>query len=614
MGCCKSAQYGCCIAIDDDESIILNKPTGKEIRHGPGWNFFPCWYDVNVIKSIPLQRNEYLVVKHIINDRKSKAHATNTSNKEEGIEFINADAASEDAKLMEIIHGPQIYRIRNPYDQISDHTVNRGIKQMLNLSSTQYLIVTNKFNGEKKVERGPKLYCPRPSDDISDIRNMYNLSSTEYIIVTDESSGEKNTVPGPQLFCPKAYDKISVVYSYIVLNHTNYCRIIDSRTGVMRMEEGPKTFALGPYESLIKLDNQTIFDIINIDNENAVLVKNLDTGFDELITKPQKFIPSFTQKFLEIRKLIKLAPYENMVLIDKDGQHILKNGLKDKSFFIYPYQQVYTQEWSNDLNKNHKSINKVDRFDTRNQYMDYEFLVRTADNVEIILDVSIFWQITDLYKLVLVTMDPPEDICNHTRSQILSEVSKYNMKEFMELPNNMLIDSVNKDDNFYNSRGVNVIRVEVLQKRCKDAEIQKIFKQIIDEKTNRIKNNEKQEASNEIRLRDLTGQIDAEKLFGTLLKIKKENERQENQADGIAEGSKIQNFINNLGDDIPLEKKLQIYFDIQNTKRLELLASNKTSMYLTPKEVDTKVVNVNTMYSTNDVVQQKDLNRINIEV
>jgi len=45
--------------------------------------------------------------------------------------------------------------------------------------------------------------------------------------------------------------------------------------------------------------------------------------------------------------------------------------------------------------------------------MDYEFLVRTADNVEIILDVSIFWQITDLYKLVLVTQDPPEDICKN---------------------------------------------------------------------------------------------------------------------------------------------------------------------------------------------------------
>lgn len=113
---------------------------------------------------------------------------------------------------------------------------------------------------------------------------------------------------GPILFAPKAYDKVSTVFSYIVLNHTQYCRIIDSRTGVMRIEKGPKTFALGPYESLLRSGDQSIFEIINIDTENAVLVKNLDTGLDELITTPQKFIPSFTQKFIEIRKLIKLAP------------------------------------------------------------------------------------------------------------------------------------------------------------------------------------------------------------------------------------------------------------------------------------------------------------------
>lgn len=76
----------------------------------------------------------------------------------------------------------------------------------------------------------------------------------------------------------------------------------------MRIERGPKTFPLGPYESLMSVDDRIIFDIINIDTENAVLVKDLDTGLDELITKPQKFIPSFTQKFIEIRKLIKLAP------------------------------------------------------------------------------------------------------------------------------------------------------------------------------------------------------------------------------------------------------------------------------------------------------------------
>jgi hypothetical protein len=205
---------------------------------------------------------------------------------------------------------------------------------------------------------------------------------------------------------------------------------------------------------------------------------------------------------------------------------------------------------------------------------------------------------------------------NHTRSEILSQVSKYNMKEFMELPNSKLIDSVNsdKDDSFYESRGVNVIRVEVLQKCCKDSEIQKIFKQIIDEKTNRIRSIEKQEAENEIKLRNLTGQIDAEKLFGTLLKIKKENERQENQADGIAEGSRIQNFISNLGDDIPMDRKLQIYFDIQNTKRLETLSHSKTTLYLTPKDVDTKVININTIHDGQMSHATNTQSKINVEV
>jgi len=190
------------------------------------------------------------------------------------------------------------------------------------------------------------------------------------------------------------------------------------------------------------------------------------------------------------------------------------------------------------------------------------------------------------------------------------------MKEFMELPNSKLIASVNsdKDDSFYESRGVNVIRVEILQKHCKDPEIQKIFKQIIDEKTNRIKNIEKQEADNEIKLRGLNGQIEAEKLVGTLLKIKKENERQENVADGIAEGSRIQNFIGNLGEDIPLEKKLQVYFDIQNTKRLDMISQSKTTLYLTPKEVDTKVVNINTIHSPDDSVKSNVGAKLNIQV
>src|ERR1700722_4316368 len=42
---------------------------------------------------------------------------------------------------------------------------------------------------------------------------------------------------------------------------------------------------------------------------------------------------------------------------------------------------------------------------------------------------------------------------NHTRSEILTQVSKYNMKEFMELPSSEIIESLNAEhiDSFYES-------------------------------------------------------------------------------------------------------------------------------------------------------------------
>jgi len=193
MGACKSTQLGCCIAIDPDESIVLNKPTGKEIRHGPGWFCFPNWWDAQVIKTIVLQNNQYIVVKHIVapdkNDQSHSPHSiplTQRTTVNEKDQLLN-DA---DMQLIEIVRGPQIYHLQHPYDRVSE------VKQMLNLTPTQYVIIIDKLTGEKKVECGPQLFCPKPYDEVGEIKNMYNLSSTEYIIVTDESTGEKRTVTG----------------------------------------------------------------------------------------------------------------------------------------------------------------------------------------------------------------------------------------------------------------------------------------------------------------------------------------------------------------------------------------------------------------------------------
>jgi hypothetical protein len=45
-----------------------------------------------------------------------------------------------------------------------------------------------------------------------------------------------------------------------------------------------------------------------------------------------------------------------------------------------------------------------------------------------------------------------------------------------------------------------------------------------------------------------------------------------------------------------------------------MLAQSKTTLYLTPKEVDTKVINVNTIHPTGETVGTNVQQKLNIEV
>jgi hypothetical protein len=266
------------------------------------------------------------------------------------------------------------------------------------------------------------------------------------------------------------------------------------------------------------------------------MVFNSDIGNIELITEHQMFIPSPTQTVERVCEKIRLEKHEVMVVVDKQGRYSFMRGTDDtRTFFVPPYCHVLEQEWSSDLEKNHNSVKKVSRFDVRPQYMDFEFLVRTSDNVEIVLDLNFYWQITNVEKMISTTEDCPQDICMHAMSQILSGSSRVTMKDFMESFNELVRSAVATDDGFYDDRGVVIHRVEITGRRCKDAATESIFHDIIKEKTNRIKNLEKKGGENEIRIHDLQGKIEAEEYNGKLINLQRSHRRAEKRADGESE-------------------------------------------------------------------------------
>merc|ERR1711964_715037 len=81
----------------------------------------------------------------------------------------------------------------------------------------------------------------------------------------------------------------------------------------------------------------------------------------------------------------------------------------------------------------------------------FEFNCRTKDNVELVLEGTFFWEVTDLPLMVRTTGDTSGDICNHARSQFIKQVARVDLKEFMDDINSISSRVYSEDLSFYAS-------------------------------------------------------------------------------------------------------------------------------------------------------------------
>lgn len=546
---------GTCVScLDADEYVNLNYPRGRTIEHGPGCSIFCCATPTKH-KYPRLTSEDYLKVTH-----------------------LNPDP---NGHLVEIINGPTLYRPNDAYATISD------IKKKTKLAQDEYLVVKN-VNGDIRIISGPTLYCPQPYEELSPVQKKINLSATQYIFVTTITNGQIRIETGPQLYTPQPMEEMSDIRQKIVLKNNEYVKIVDDNTGVIRVVPGPATIIPTQFEKILG----KISKMHEVNEMNAVYIFNNSTGIYELITDPGMFVPSPVQEVIEVRKKILLEQNECMVIIDKSGKYTIMKGNDDSSaFFLPPYCKILEEDWSTDGGR---VLKKISKFDLRPQYMDFEFLIRTKDNVEIFLKLNFYWQIVNVELMIKTTHNAPQDVCLHAQSEILSEISRVDMKEFMESFNMIVHKAIQEKDDFYAVRGVKLIRVEITGRRCKDENTERNFQEIIQKKTDRIKNLEKQHGDNEVKLSELQGQIDQEKIMGELVNVKNTYLRNEQSKMGEASGSKINLFIEQLPEHLSIEQKLAIYFDQQNTERIkEVTSIPNLTLYLSQKDLDIKMVNLN---------------------
>ncbi|MEM7531733.1 MAG: hypothetical protein AAF639_06140 [Chloroflexota bacterium] len=414
-------------------------------------------------------------------------------------------------------------------------------------------------------------------------REGITLGPTDYLLVRNTLSGELRNVYGPSLFFMNAEDEVLEERHGLVLKKNEYVRLLDKQTGIERVVRGEATAYLEPTEKV----TQRVQTGVNLDDETAVLIRDIQSGQLSLVTDKQVFIPTADQEIVEVRSRIRLEDNEAIIIKDEHGRYLFRHGTdKERAFFLQPHHELMDVWWSSGIHKEQRNLH-ITKFDLRPKFMWYEFEARTRDNVELVLGVTFFWEIDNLETMIATTDDTPGDICSHARSAILQAVSKVTLEEFLASFNELIrMTILDGDTSFYANRGVLLHAVEVRSVASKSSSTQKVLQEIINETTNRINRLQKQESENEVSLKQMQGKIEAEKQRTQLLELRRQHAQIEGAIEGETEALRVRAFLDGLGEELPSADKVAIFNTLRKQEALSFLSDGNAQLYFTPADVD----------------------------
>jgi len=355
------------------------------------------------------------------------------------------------------------------------------------------------------------------------------------------------------------------------------------------------------------------------------------------VTEKGLFFPEWHEEIVEVRKLVRVEPHEVAVVRDNDGRFHFHDGSKTvaaadggveggggggggTAFFLPPHCELVTMYWgsgtskedvANNIVNNAKEVRykvPVQKIDMRAAYAQFEYKVRTSDNVELLLEGQLFWQVVDVPTMIERTGDPKSDVWYHARASLIQEVSKVTLQEFMASVNEIVARAGAGDPEFYARRGVALHALEVVRYECADASTAGVLQEIIQETTNRINRLQQQQSENEVQRERMTAEIEIERQRRELVEQRTANALLEASSAGEADGTRLaQNsraFLellahggdaDGMGDGAVPDEKTRLdllrFFSEQRTltAQTEHLSQGSATLFLTPEDVNLRL-------------------------
>lgn len=471
-------------------------------------------------------------------------------------------------------------------------------RRAVTLSKTEYVRILDKVSSSERIEKGPQLLYLGAYEELVNGGAKFGeaLAPTDFIKIVDKQTGVLSIVKGPLLWFPvHAFEEIVQRYTAVPLKRNEFCKIVDTKTGQIRVIKGEALVYLSETEEFLHGATQAV----NVDEHTAVLVRNTESGQLRLVTENSLFFPRWNETIEKIQTKMVLEQHQSVVLKDKDGRFIIKGGRdvktpEERSFFIPPYNEVISLRWYQSPDLQDRRGNEeviVSVFDLRPQFLTYKFVCRTCDNVELLIDLTFFWELQDVERMIHKTEDLPGDICDHARSVIIQDVATVTLEKFMTEFNPIIHKAVlGQYDPFYEERGGKVHTVEVRSIHCKDPSTEKVLQEIIKETTDRINRLQKQTSENEVRLYSIKGEIEAERMKGDLLRIRRDHARAEAIILGEAQADHIKAFFKGLdGQQVPFNVQMEMWESIKRIESIKKLANTGSQMYFTPNDINLSI-------------------------
>ena len=597
--------------IGKDEQLVIEHLTDCEVVNGPATKFIvPCLQKASKRKAELLQPLDYIRVKDSLTGELrmevgpqlcflkpfDKVQTRGTAQTLTPTEYVHVKDTRSGKRRME--KGPAVFT-PGAFDECDAKAT------ALSLDNVSYVKLRDKSNGHRWVVKGPCVLFPEPTWEIQGRGTAYSLKKTEYVRLIDETTGTIRVERGEQIVFPTATETVlnnEGVLTALNLKVFQYAKVIDSATGIIRVVRGEEILFLGATEEILSRKK----DAVEIDQETAVQVRSKRTGELTLFSAETceatgkasgqgaagLFFPKAEEEIVEVQKLIKLADYECMIMVDQRGVLSFyygddaKRGNKPRAFFVPPYHSVYALTWSRGRRRENRDLH-IERIDCRPQFMSFEFNCRTSDNVELVLEGTFFWQIVDVEVMVKMTGDTTGDICNHARSKFIQLISQVTLKQFMEDFNKLATQAHESDDEFYTKRGCMIHTLEVTAYRCQDSSTARILEQIIQETTNRMNRLSQQESENEVKMFALSGEIEQETKRAALLQVLQQHKLMEAKNEGEAEAERVRAFLAATEASVPsLENRVQLWNVLRKRDALEAVSSGPARLYFTPNDVN----------------------------